>query len=338
VAQALKVTLLGDVSTRIELGGTRNPAAFDAYLHATRSADTGGSAGYLSAIAAYSEAIRLDPSYALAFAGRSFARSLYAAQSAPRAEVSQSFEQALADARRAITLAPELAEGHLALGFYLANGGLDLQQARDEFERARTLAPGRATVLRVTGLYAIMTGRTEDGVADLRRAVTLDPLNALTHHLLGFGLYLAHRYDEAATANAEAISLDPNLERAYEFSGLTDYQLGNLARARATCEARPDYWGTQWCLALTYEKLGRRTDAQAASAKMLAMQGDTTAYQSSTIYAQWGDTPKALEWLERAMRLRDPGLTLLKVDPLMDPLRREPRLQVIERKLNFPSE
>ena len=338
VAQALKVTLLGDVSTRIELGGTRNPAAFDAYLHATRSADTGGSAGYLSAIAAYSDAIRLDPSYALAFAGRSFAHSLYAAQDAPRAEVSQSFEQALGDARRAITLAPELAEGHLAMGFYLANGGLDLQQARDEFERARTLAPGRATVLRVTGLYAIMTGRTEDGVADLRRAVTLDPLNALTHHLLGFGLYLAHRYEEAATANAEAISLDPNLERAYEFSGLTDYQLGNLARARATCEARPDYWGTQWCLALTYEKLGRRTDAQAASAKMLAMQGDTTAYQFSTIYAQWGDTPKALEWLERAMRLRDPGLTLLKVDPLMDPLRQEPRFQVIERQLKFPSD
>jgi tetratricopeptide (TPR) repeat protein len=128
-------------------------------------------------------------------------------------------------------------------------------------------------------------------------------------------------YEEASAANAEAISLDPNLARAYEFSGLTDYQLGNLARARATCEARPDDWGTQWRLALTYEKLGRRAEAQAAVAKIEAMQGDTTAYQYSTICAQWGDTPKALEWLESAMRLRDPGLTLLKVDPLMDPLR-----------------
>jgi tetratricopeptide (TPR) repeat protein len=182
-----------------------------------------------------------------------------------------------------------------------------------------------------------MTGRTEAGLADLRRAVTLDPLNALTHHLLGFGLYLAHRYEEATAANAEAITLDPNLARAYEYGGLADYQLGKLSRARATCEARPDYWGTQWCLALTYEKLGLRAEAQGAVAKIQAMQGDTTAYQYSTIYAQWGDIPKALEWLESAMRLRDPGLTLLKVDPLVDPLRQEPRFQAIERELRFPT-
>jgi TolB-like protein/Tfp pilus assembly protein PilF len=336
VADALRVTLLADTATKIELGGTRNPAAFDAYLHATRAADAGGGKGYLGAAAAYTDAIRLDPNYALAFAGRSFVESLYAAQNAPRSAVRQYFDKALTDAHQAIALASELAEGHLALGFYLANGALDLRQASDEFERARALAPGRATILRVSGLIAIMTGRTEAGVADLRRAVTLDPLNALTHHLLGFGLYLAHRYEEARPANAEAISLDPDLLRAYEYSGLTDYQLGNLAGARATCEARPNYWGTQWCLALTYEKLGRHADAQAAVAKIQAMQGDTTAYQYSTIYAQWGDTPKALEWLESAMRLRDPGLSLLRTDPLMDPLRKEPRFHAIERELRFP--
>ena len=181
-----------------------------------------------------------------------------------------------------------------------------------------------------------MTGRTEAGLADLRRAVTLDPLSALTHHLLGFGLYIAHRYEEARAANAEAISLDPELLRAYEFHGLADYQLDNFEEARATCEARPNYWGTQWCLALTYQKLGRHADAQAAVAKIEAMQGDTTAYQYSTIYAQWGDMPKALEWLDTAMRLRDPGLSLLRTDPLMDPLRNEPRYQAIERDLKFP--
>jgi hypothetical protein len=57
----------------------------------------------------------------------------------------------------------------------------------------------------------------------------------------------------------------------------------------------------------------------------------------TTIYAQWGDRVKALEWLATAMRLRDPGLVLLKTDPLMDPLRNEPRFQAIERQLKFPS-
>jgi TolB-like protein/tetratricopeptide (TPR) repeat protein len=336
VADALKVTLLADTATKIELGGTRNSAAFDAYLHATRAADAGGGKNYLIAVAAYTEAIHLDPNYALAFAGRSFAQSLYASQSAARSEVRKYFDKALADAHQAIALASELAEGHMALGFYLANGALDLKGAFDELGRARALAHGAATVLRVSGLFAIMSGRTEAGIADLRRAVTLDPLNALTHHLLGFGLYLAHRYEEARAANAEAISLDPDLLRAYAYSGVTDYQLGNFAGARATCETRPDYWGTQWCLALTYEKLGRHADAQAAVAKIQAMQGDTSAYQYSTIYAQWGDTPKALEWLESSMRLRDPGLSLLRTDPLMDPLRKEPRYQAIERDLKFP--
>jgi hypothetical protein len=152
---SLKVTLLGDVSTRIELRGTRNPAAFDAYLHATRATDQGGSTGYLRATAAYSEAVRLDANYALAFAGRSFVQSLYAAQSATRSEVQRFFDKALADAHQAIALAPELPEGHLALGFYLANGALDLKRAGDELERARALAPGRASVLRVSGLYGI---------------------------------------------------------------------------------------------------------------------------------------------------------------------------------------
>jgi TolB-like protein/Tfp pilus assembly protein PilF len=336
VAESLKVTLLADTAAKIELGGTRNPAAFDAYLHASKAGDAGGEKNYLSAVSAYSEAIHRDPNYALAFAGRSFVQSLYASQSAPRATVRQYFDHALADAHHAIDLAPELAEGHLALGFYLANGALDFKQALNEFERARALGHGGATILRISGLFAIMSGRTESGLADLRRAVTLDPLSALTHHLLGFGLYMAHRYEDALPESAEAIRLDPELLRAYEYSGLTEYQLGDLAAARATCEARPNYWGTQWCLALTYQKLGRHADAQAAVAKIEAMQGDTAAYQYATIYAQWGDTAKALEWLESAMRLRDPGLSLLEVDPLIDPLRQEPRYKAIERELNFP--
>ena len=222
VADALKVTLLADIASRIELGGTRTPAAFDAYLRAARAADAGGEKNYLSAAAAYTDAIHLDPNYALAFAGRSLVQSFYAAQNAPRSLVRQYFDKALADADQAVSLAPELPEGHLALGFYLANGALDLKQALGQFERARALGHGGATILRMCGLYAIMTGRTDAGLADLRRAVTLDPLNANTHHLLGFGLYLAHRYEEARAANAETINLDPELLRAYEYSGLTD--------------------------------------------------------------------------------------------------------------------
>ena len=88
---------------------------------------------------------------------------------------------------------------------------------------------------------------------------------------------------------------------------------------------------------LFYHKLGRHADAEAELAKLKAANGDTAAYLYATIYAQWGHRAKALEWLETALRLRDPGLVQLKADPLLDPLRQEPRFQAIERELKFPS-
>jgi tetratricopeptide (TPR) repeat protein len=88
---------------------------------------------------------------------------------------------------------------------------------------------------------------------------------------------------------------------------------------------------------VTYDKLGRHADAEAALAKLRAAMGDASAYQYATIYAQWGHRAKALEWLETALRLRDSGLEYLKTDPLMDPLRKEPRFQAIERELKFPN-
>ena len=66
--------------------------------------------------------------------------------------------------------------------------------------------------------------------------------------------------------------------------------------------------------------------------------GDTAAYQYAAVYAQWGDTPKALEWLDTAWRLRDPGLIQLKTDPLMDPIRHEPRFQKVMQDLRFPNQ
>jgi hypothetical protein len=74
---------------------------------------------------------------------------------------------------------------------------------------------------------------------------------------------------------------------------------------------------------------GRRADAQGELLKMKSALGDDAAYQYAALYAQWGDRAKALEWLDTAMRQRDGGLQELKTDPLMDPLRQEPRFQAI---------
>ena len=88
---------------------------------------------------------------------------------------------------------------------------------------------------------------------------------------------------------------------------------------------------------MIYDKLGRHADAEAVLSEMKTAMGDASAYQYATIYAQWGNRAKALEWLETAWRLRDPGLENLKTDPLLDPIRQEPRFQAIARELKFPT-
>jgi len=339
VAEALKVKLLGDVAERIELGGTRSPAAFDAYLRGSKALSRiADESSQLRAITEYTEAIRLDPSYALAFAGRSYGLSAYAIAFATGPAIREFFDKAQADAGEALKLAPELAEGHLALAVCFSRGTLDFTHAKEAYERAVMLAPGNANVLADSGRFAVLMGRFDAGLADARRAVALDPLGPQSRYRLGMALHFARRDKEAVAAFGEAISLDPDYTRAYHFRGLAYYVLGDFQSARSSCEAEPLAHARQWCLALTYNKLGQHADAEAMLKKMQAADsGDPTGFAYATIYAQWGDTTKALEWLTTAMRHRSPDLVYVKTDPLFDPLRKEPRFQAIMRALKFPN-
>ena len=334
VADALKVTLLGDAAAKIEIGGTRNPAAFDAYLRARKTQlEAHHPEDYLVAIAGLTKATELDPNYALAFANRSLAMTNYIELTWP--PVGDRLEKARTDALKAIALAPELAEGHLALASYFQDS-LDLSPANREFEKALALAPGNARVLRDYSTFAVAIGRTEAGIAAARRAVLLDPLDRDSHQELGVSLYLGTQYREALDAFQNTLAIDPEYPGVNGVRGLAYYALGELQSALASCEIKSE-GPSQQCLAITYRSLNRHADAERTLAKLKAARGDAAAYQYGEIYAQWGDVPQALEWLEKAMQLRDGGLLWLKADPLLDPLRNEPRFQAIERELKFPN-
>jgi len=337
VARELQAKLLGDEAPKIELGGTHNPIAFDAYLRGAKAYSTRADArDCQTAGAAYTEAIRLDPKYALAFAARSSAHSCYAEEFATGPAVHEAFDEAQTDAHHALALAPELAEAHAALGSFLASGAQDYAAASEEYRSAVTLAPGNAQVLRDSGRFEAFMGHFDVGLAAAHRAVVLDPLNPRSHSILGQVLRLARRYTDAIAAFTEVISLDPSDKLALGYRGLASYGVGDLTSARSSCETKPDHWATQWCLAITYDKLGRHADAEAVVARMKASYGKAGSYQYATIYAQWGDTRNSLQWLDTAVRSRDPGLFYVKTDPLLDPLRKEPRFQALVRELKFP--
>jgi len=181
-----------------------------------------------------------------------------------------------------------------------------------------------------------LMGRATAGVAALRRAVVLDPLNPGSHDRLGQALLFARQYDDAVSSYRDLLSLDPDSARAHTLIGLAYYVRGNLQDARSSCERKPGYWQSPVCLSLVYNRLGRRAEAEAQLTKLKDAEGDGAAYQYAQIYAQRGNNAQALEWLQTALRLRDGGMEYLRVDPLLDPIRNEPRFQALERELRFP--
>ena len=336
VASALKVTLLGDGATKIDVGGTRNPVAFDAYLRASQAYRLYHDAKDLkTAIAAYSDAIHLDPNYALAFVGRSRAFDELASWWTEDGAASiEPYGKAQADAQQAIKLTPDLGDAHLVLANSLAVQ-LAFTRASEEYERALALAPGKALVLQDYGGFAVAMGRTEQGLAASRRAVLLDPLNRQVHIALMIALIDARRPEEAILVLHNALALDPAY---FPFQWMPYYLLGNYESARIMCQSNPQSSDTHQCLAMIYEKLGRHADAEAELVKLKATnspQDDPVMY--AEIYAQWGQTAKALSSLETALRIRHVALEYLKTSPLFDPLREEPRFQAIERALKFPN-
>ena len=234
-------------------------------------------------------------------------------------------------------MSPDLDEGHIALG-QVYESAFEFTRASEEYERALALGPGNARVLRGYGTFASLMGHENSALTALHRSLALDPLNPSSQWALGWGLTKLRRYREAIAAFQEFRTFKPDDPGASGFIGLNYYLLGDFQRARLFCENKSDEEISQMCLAMTYEKLGRHADAEAALAKMHnSTTGGSRPLFLASIYAQWGNIDRALESLDSAMRMHDPGLELLKTDPLMDPLRKEPRFQAVMRELKFPS-
>ena len=170
-----------------------------------------------------------------------------------------------------------------------------------------------------------------------RRGASLDQLNPRAYRTLAIVLDDAHRYRESIEAANRSLNLNPGDTRQAALRGIAFLQLGEVEAARQSCDTPPFDWESRMCLAIAYDRLHRRPEAEAQVSAMKAELGDASAYQYAEIYAQWGDIPRALDWIEAAYRLKDPGMVSLKVDEFFGPLRKEPRFQEIERGLKFPN-
>src|ERR1700733_1160873 len=337
VTKALQASLLPNAAAALELGGTQNPQAFDAYLQAEELQGRIDKEALLAQIAAYDQAIRQDPSFAKAYVGKANALDDFGGYIASGSSVHEYYAQARAMGERALASAPELGRAHSELGRTLLFGFFDFTNSMAENERALALSPGDTFVLQRSVDPLAFVGRTKSAVTNAQLAVALDPINAHSHATLGFALYFDHQYQKAVEALNRALSLDPKYDVATAFRGLSYRRLGELDAALQSCKTPPISTYNHVCLAIAYHQQNHTSEALAEIAKIRQSLGDAGAYQYADIYAQWGDVSSALRWLETAYHLRDPGLVSLKADELLDPVRQEPRFQKIERELKVPN-
>jgi adenylate cyclase len=351
VARQLRVKLTKNESDSLSVGGTQIPEAYDAYLRAHREWDENEGVpedkAMHTALAAADQAIKLDPHYAAAYALRGTLLQTLSIQNLDQRE--NLAKQARASAERAVALAPDFGEAHAWLARILNFCFYDFVGAESEYEKAVALAPGSADVQFLFSAFAAKMGHVETALTHLRLVSGLDPHNYQSYmHQAGI-LSFTRQFGEAQVALRHAQALKPDSSPSLDWLQANLFlALGQAEQARQLCEAPVTRFGEAYktyegyrheCLALAYHALGRQADAKSELELYKAMNGekDTQAFEYAQIYAQLGDKAQALEWLAKAERNHDFGLTFLRCLWQFDPIREEPQFKAIEARMNFPA-
>ncbi len=317
-------------------GGTTSVAAYDAYLRGRALYDlSADETSERAALAQFDAAIAADPDYAAAHAARARSLTAIANQYGEVGQLAEYYAAAITSARRAIAIAPDLADAHSTLGFTLFQGQLDARAARDPFERSRELGAGEATVMARYAQFSARIGRERAAAEAIKRALTLDPLNPLIHRAAGSIEYAAHRYAESIPPARKALSLNPKLSRANAAIGDALLMLGRAEEARTAYAAEPVEDFRLTGAAIVEHKLGHAAAAREAKQKLVENLGDRVLYQQAQILAQWGERNDALSRLEQARRIGDSGLIYLRNDPLLDPIRDDLRFAKLLGSIGF---
>ncbi len=335
VVRELRAALLGEeagsrtgANVRAEVatatrGRGSNALAYEAHQQGRFFVDRNTGEDVAKGIRCFLRALDLAPDYALAWAGLSNA---YAAQAAQGwLPVEEGLARAREAAEKSLRLEPELAEGHVALGWLQMSYDWDWAGAEASFARALALAPGNAAVVRAAAVLAGNLGRPEEAIVLDLRAVALDPLSVRTFNNLGLHYLQADRLDEAETTLRTAVDLSPRSPVTRYFLGVVRLQRGRQDEARAEFERVEDEALRLLGLALMQASRGQSGEANAPLAELIARHSEDSACQIAEVWALHGDRDRAFEWLERAYAQRDGGLSELESDRFLRSLHDDPR-------------
>jgi tetratricopeptide (TPR) repeat protein len=320
---------------------TANPEAYQDYLKGRYWWNKRNEDGFNKGREYFQQAIEKDPTYALAYSGLADSYSLLADYGlvAPN----DAFPRAKEAALKALEIEGTLAEAHASLGFIKTHFDWDRSGGERELLRAIELNPAYAISHQWYAQALWDTGRLEEALAENQQAVKLDPLSLTINRNLGWVFYLARQYDQAIEQLRKTLEMDPNFVLVHLTLGQAYVQKSMYQQAIAECEKElaisPHNPYALSGLGYAYAVAGRRVEAQKVLDKLngLSKQKYVAAVSKVGIYVGLGEKNTAVEWLEKAYEDRSIGSTFsrIKLDPIFDPLRSDPRFVDLLHRINL---
>ncbi|MGZ3333441.1 MAG: BTAD domain-containing putative transcriptional regulator [Gemmatimonadaceae bacterium] len=329
---------------RQHIGGARrvDPAAYDAWLAGTYHASR-RSGGDLDACFHFARrAVAADPGYAPAYEllAECYNIGTFVNTSFP----GEMFEESKRAARHALELDETLASAHATLAYAKAHYDWDWESAEQSYRRALQMNPTLESAEEDLAWLLSWAGRFDEALSHARKAKQLEPFSPQASLRVAMILHLARRDDESIAEANHAIELDSAFMFAYDrlhwaYYGKRQHGAALAAAKRAVALSGPGDVRRQAFLAHAYAMNGQRTEARALVGQLLKLQHETYVPPTAIAiaYLGLGEKEKALDWLERGYDGRDGDMVLLKVFPVWDPLRDDPRYRALLRKMRFPA-
>lgn len=324
VTGTLKVKLLGQKAATPK---STTPDAYNAFLQGRYFLERRSGDNLAKAMQYFEQATKLDPSYARAWVGLAEARNGQAGNGFINSD--EGYRLARTAARQALTLDENLAEAHAAMAWVQQHADRDWAAADASYKRALALDPGNAVVISHAAILARTLGHLDEAIALHSEATQRDPLRPGGYHNAGVTLYYAGRYDEAAAAFRKVLELFPQADMAHLFLGRIYLAQSRPQEALEEMKKEKHPALRIFGLALAYHAVGRKAESDASLADFVKQFPGATI-QIAQIYAFRGERDRAFEYLERARSEQ------MKGDPLLKGLENDPRYTALLRKMNLP--
>jgi serine/threonine protein kinase/Tfp pilus assembly protein PilF len=331
VTGALKVALEGE---KAPMAQETNPEAYNAYLQGRYFYDRRTKEDFQKAITYFQQSLQIDPKYARAWVGLSIVHSRQADNG--YVALDEGYRKAQKEVENALQLDPSLADAYAQMGYIKQSYDWDWSGADATFKRALQLDPANTDAVRGAALLAGTLGHFDECIQLLRRAIELDPLRVISYVNLGLYQYRAGRLHEAEAAYRKGLEINPQFPSAHLFLGRIYLAQSKIEQALIEIQKEPEPLWREQGLALAYHAAGKKEQADAALTNYIKQYQNEMAFQIVEIYAYRDETDKTFEWLERAYKQRDGGLTDMKGDPMLRNIEKDPRYRAFLQKMKLP--